>query len=57
MNHLLNRMLLFHLNIEAGKLEAAQASKRLIDKAAVNLELKVWRYASRLIMHPESEGL
>jgi hypothetical protein len=50
MNHLLNRMFLFQTNIEAGNLERAEASKRLVDKAAATLELKVWRYASRLIM-------
>jgi hypothetical protein len=50
MNHLLNRITLFELNIADGNLAAAEASKRLIDKAAAALELKVWRYASRLIM-------
>jgi hypothetical protein len=49
-NHLLDRMFLFELNIKDGNLTAAAASKRLIDKAAAALELKVWRYASRLIM-------
>jgi len=53
MDLLLNRIWLFHLNCRDGNLEAAQASKRLIDRYAVELEIKVWRYASRLIM----EGL
>ena len=50
MNHLLNRIALFHLNIERGDLDAAEAAKRLVDKSAEVLELKVWRYASRVIM-------
>ena len=50
MQHLLNRITLFHLRCSEGNLEAAQAAKRLIDRAAVQLELKVWRYASRIIM-------
>lgn len=50
MQILLNRIDLFHSNIAEGKLEAAQAAKRLIDKYAAQLELKVWRFASREIM-------
>ena len=48
--HLMARMELFDKQVETGHLEAAEAAKRLIDKAAKELELKVWRYASRLIM-------
>ena len=50
MNHLLNRITLFNLNIAEKNLFAAEASKRLVDKAAQQLELKVWRYASRIVM-------
>jgi hypothetical protein len=44
------RMEVFDARIAEGNLEAAQAAKRLIDRTAANLELKVWRYASRIIM-------
>lgn len=50
MSHLLYRIDIFEFNIKRGDLEAAEASKRLIDKAAIALELKVWRYASRIIL-------
>jgi hypothetical protein len=50
MKRLLTHIILFEMNIEDGKLEAAQASKRLIDKQAAEVELKVWRTASRIIM-------
>lgn len=50
MRHLLNRIELFHLRCSEKNLVAAYAAKRLVDKAAADLELKTWRYASRLIM-------
>lgn len=53
MDYLLTRIDLFHACIADDRLEAAKACKRLIDRRAADLELKVWRYASRLIMQGE----
>lgn len=50
MSGLIHRMFLFNQRVAERNLLAAEAAKRLVDKRAADLELKVWRYASRIIM-------
>jgi ribosomal protein L16/L10AE len=41
---------LFHSNIQNGNLEAARAAHNLVQKRAAELEVRVWRHASQIIM-------
>lgn len=50
MQLLLNRMLLLERNMSEGNLAGVYAAQALVNKYGARLELKVWRYASRLIM-------